>query len=68
MAIAAWVIISSRRLDIRSASTPPSAPNSRIGRNCSAAVMPTETPLPVSFTTSHISATICIQLPLIEIT
>ena len=30
--------------------------------------MPTATPLPVSCTTSHISATICIQLPVIETT
>ncbi len=34
-----------------------------IGRNCSAAVSPTATPLPVIWTTSHISATVCIQLP-----
>jgi hypothetical protein len=31
-------------------------------------VRPTETPLPVSFRTSHVSATICIQLPLTEMT
>ena len=39
-----------------------------VGRNCSAAVRPTETPLPVSCTTSHISATVCIQLPVMETT
>ena len=30
--------------------------------------MPTQTPEPVSCTISHISATICIQLPEIEMT
>ena len=68
IAISDWVIISSRRLRMRSASRPPQAPNSRIGRNWSPAVRPTETPLPVSWTTSHISATFCIQLPVIEMT
>jgi hypothetical protein len=53
---------------MRSAITPPIAPNTRIGRNCSAAVRPTATPLPVSCTTSHISATVCIQLPESETT
>ena len=48
---------------MRSASTPPQAPNSSIGRNCSAAVTPTSAPLPVSWTISHISAMFCIQLP-----
>ena len=67
-AISDWVTISSRRLDMRSASRPPQAPNNMIGTNCSAAVRPTETPLPVSWTTSHISATFCIQLPVIETT
>ena len=62
------VIVSRRRLGMRSASRPPQAPNSRIGRNCSAAVRPTATPVPVSCTISHISATICIQLPEIETT
>ena len=67
-AISAWVTISSLRLLMRSASTPPIAPKTRIGRNCSAAVRPTAVPVPVSFTTSHISATVCIQLPESEIT
>ncbi len=67
-AIRDWVTINSRRLDTRSASRPPQAPNTRIGRNCSAAVRPTDTPLPVSCRTSHISATFCIQLPLMETT
>ena len=65
-AIVAWVTMSSERFGQRSASTPPQAPNSRIGRNCSADVTPTATPLPVSSRMSHISATICIQLPLRE--
>ena len=61
--ISAWVTISNRRLSKRSASSPPQAPKRRIGRNCSAVVMPTMTPLPVNERTSQISATICIQLP-----
>ncbi len=64
--IVAWVTISSPRLGTRSASSPPQAPNSSTGRNCSAEVTPTATPLSVSRSTSHISATICIQLPLSE--
>jgi hypothetical protein len=52
----------------RSASRPPHAPKSRTGRNCRPAVSPTETPDPVSWTMSHISATVCIQLPEIEMT
>ncbi len=67
-AISACVTSSSLRLLMRSASTPPIAPKSRIGRNCSAAVRPTAVPEPVSFSTSHISATVCIQLPESEIT
>jgi hypothetical protein len=62
-AITACVTISSRRLSKRSARRPPQAPKRRIGRNCSAVVMPTMTPLPVSERISQISATICIQLP-----
>ena len=65
-AIAAWVTSSSERFGQRSASTPPQAPNRSTGRNCSAEVTPTATPLPVSSRISHISATICIQLPLSE--
>ena len=63
IAISAWVSISRRRFEKRSASRPPQAPKRRIGRNCSAVVIPTARPLPVSERTSQISATICIQLP-----
>ncbi len=62
--MATWVTISSRRLSKRSASSPPKAPKSRIGANCSAVVRPTATPLPVRVRISHVSATIWIQLPL----
>ena len=65
-AISSWVTVRSVRLSNRSASTPPQAPNRSIGRNCRPAVIPTAAPLPVSCTISHISATICIQLPEIE--
>ena len=34
-----------------------------MGTNCRPAVKPTAAPLPVSCTMSHISATVCIQLP-----
>lgn len=68
IAISVCVIASSRRLLTRSARTPPQAPASSIGVNCSAAVRPTAAPLSVSRSTSHISPTVCIQLPLIEIT
>jgi hypothetical protein len=66
IAISACVTMSSRRLDTRSASSPPQAPATSIGTNCSAAVSPTTTLLFVRRSTSHISATICIQLPLSE--
>ena len=66
--IATWVTISSRRLSKRSASSPPKAPNSRIGANCSAVVSPTATPLWVRVRISHVSATIWTQLPLSETT
>jgi hypothetical protein len=67
-AMQSCVTVSSARLSSRSASTPPQAPNSSTGRNWSPAVNPTAAPLPVSCTISHISATICIQLPEIETT
>ena len=67
-AISVWVTISSRRLSMRSASSPPHAPANSIGTNCSAAVRPTAKLESVSFRTSHISATTCIQLPLSETT
>jgi hypothetical protein len=63
-AIAVCVMSSSRRLSKRSAIRPPHAPISSIGANCSAAAMPTMTPLCVSCSTSHISATVCIHVPL----
>jgi hypothetical protein len=62
------VTISSRRFGKRSASRPPHAPSRRMGRNCRAAVRPTAKPECVSCTMSHISATVCIQLPEMETT
>src|SRR6266542_884369 len=55
-----------RRLSNRSATTPPNAPNSRIGRNVSAVSIPRAVPLWVSCSTSHGPATPCIQVPLVE--
>jgi hypothetical protein len=66
-AIRVWVVISSRRLGSRSASRPPHTPANNIGTNWSAAVSPTATLEFVRRRTSHISATICIQLPLSEV-
>ena len=63
-AIRVCVTIRSDRFGNRSASRPPSVPKRRNGRNWSAEVTPTAIPLPVSDRISHISATICIQLPL----
>ena len=67
IAISACVAISSRRRGMRSASTPPQAPSSSIGRNCRAVVRPTATPLSVSVRISQIAATVCIQVPDSEI-
>ena len=63
-----WVSISSLRLSKRSASSPPYAPISNIGANCSAASSPTATPLLVRRRISHVSATIWTQLPLSDTT
>ena len=65
-AIAAWVAISSRRFGTRSATSPPHAASPSIGANWSAAAIPTATPLCVSWSTSHVSATVCSQVPLSE--
>ncbi len=65
-AIASWVAVISRRFGMRSASTPPQAAKSSIGRNCSADTIPAATPLPVSARISHSSATIWVQFPLAE--
>jgi hypothetical protein len=65
-AIRICVTISSLRLGRRSARRPPKAPKRRNGRNWRADVTPTASPLPVSDRISHISATICIQLPVRE--
>ena len=62
--ISAWVTMSSLRFETRSASRPPQVAKSSMGRNWRAAVVPTASALPVSVRISHISATICIQLPL----
>ena len=67
IAISAWVVISSLRLGMRSASSPPQAPISSIGRNCRAVVRPTATPLSVRVRISQIAATVCIQVPDSEI-
>ena len=64
--MSACVRISRRRFGTESATRPPQAPTRRIGRNWRAEVTPTASAEPVSVRTSHISATICIQLPLIE--
>jgi hypothetical protein len=53
-------------LSNRSAITPPHAPNTSIGAYWSAVSIPRATPLPVSWSTSHGAATICIQVPMPE--
>ena len=63
IAISACVVISSLRFGKRSASSPPQAPKSNIGRNCRAVVRPTARPLPVRLSTSQSAATVCIQVP-----
>jgi hypothetical protein len=60
------VTIRIRRLGRRSASSPAQAPSSSIGPNCSAVVRPSETPLPVSSSTSHSSATVWTHVPVSE--
>ena len=62
----AWGGVLADRWPKRSLLVVTQAPNRSIGRNWSAAVTPTATPLLVSSRISHISATVCIQLPLSE--
>ncbi len=56
-----------RRLSVRSATSPPYGPTSRIGRVCAAKVRPTHVADPVISRTSQAWATICIQVPTSEI-
>ena len=49
------------RFGYRSAMTPPHAPNTRIGPNCRAMVIPTSMTLPVSSSTSQSTAIRCIH-------
>jgi len=60
------VAIRMRRFGYRSASTPPARPNSKVGRNCNAVVMPTAVALPVMLSTSQSWAMRCTQAPVFE--
>ena len=55
------------RLEKRSASTPPRGESSSVGSIWRATVMPSAEPLPVSTSTSHAWAVVCIQVPVLEI-
>ena len=61
-----WVTYSTRRRSIRSANTPPSGPNTNIGRNLAALVRPSWVPLWVRSSTTKDCATVCIQVPATE--
>ena len=63
---ATWVATCRRRLSKRSATTPPHAPHSRMGRNCRPVSIPSATPLCVSWRTSSGAATDCIHVPVAE--
>ena len=65
---AAHVCVSTRtrRRSKRSTIAPPHNPNSATGRKRNAKVAPTAAPLPVSVSTSHASAIVCIQEPMNE--
>ncbi len=63
----AWVMITSRRLSTRSASTPAKRPKTVNGMKRQKASAPTAIGECVSSTTSQASATFCIQVPLTEI-
>ncbi len=63
------VTIRMRRLEYRSAMTPPHKLKSRSGKNCNPVVMPSAVPLLwVSSSTSQSCATRCIQLPVFDTT
>ena len=63
---ASWVPMMRFRLSKRSASMPPTGARNRVGRNCIAITVPSAVPLPVSWSTSHAWATLCIHVPLNE--
>ena len=65
-AITDWVVMSSRRLETRSASTPAKKDSSSIGRNCSVPTSPSRNGELVSSSTSHDWATDCIHVPMSE--
>jgi len=67
-AIPTLVSSSTLRLGYRSAIAPPYMPNSRVGMNCSAVVIPTSVALPVSVNTSQSWAIRCTQPPVLETT
>jgi hypothetical protein len=60
------VTCSTRRLSIRSANSPPAGPNSSIGANLAAVVSPSWVPLWVRSRTRNDCATVCIQVPITE--
>jgi hypothetical protein len=62
-----WVTSRTRCLSRRSATTPPQAPNSSMGRNCAARTQPRSVPSPPRCSTSQLSATICSHVPDCEI-
>ncbi len=66
--MAVWVITSSLRLFIRSASTPAKGPRNRMGRNCRPVVTPAAVPSwwVSTVRTSQSWATRCIQVPMLE--
>jgi hypothetical protein len=55
-------MMSQRRLS-RSTTAPAQSPSTSRGPNCSAVLIPSATPLPVSVSTSQSWATRCIQVP-----
>jgi len=61
------VASSTFRLRKRSATTPPNWLPTRTGVNCAASTRPTRSPLCVSSSASQGMATLCIQVPTVEI-
>jgi len=65
--IAVCSTIIRRRLSTRSAMTPPYGASNSTGSVCSATITPSAVAEPVSDSTSHDCAAICIQVPISEV-
>ena len=65
-ACASWETITTGRLGSRSASAPPHMPSSSVGSACITRLSPTLAAEPVRVSTSQLTPSTCIQVPVME--